>query len=272
MQRYLLFFCWLCFSSEVAAQAVQNPVSAGFTRLDAYTALPRQAVSFGANQAALAHINNLTASVYGEKRFLLNELSFYQLAVAVPTATGHFGVQAATFGGEGYNESKVGLAYARSLGKAVSIGVQFNYFHYRMGGYGTAGAVNFEAGVLFNLSDQLKAGFHVYNPTRAALGKWEDERLPVVFTTGFGYEFSKKFLLAAEIIKEEAQPLNVHTGMQYQLTDQLVAKGGFATGPSAFYISAGYRLRLFQLEVVTSVHPQLGITPGIMLTFNSDEE
>lgn len=247
------------------AQTVQDPVGSGFARLEAYAAAPGHALGWAANQAALVQVQSFTASVYGKKRFLLQELSFYQLAVALPLSAGSFGLQVATFGSSGYSKSKTGLAYARSLGKTVQVGVQFNYLHYRMAGYGAAGAVNFEAGALFLLSDQLRAGLQVYNPTRSALGPWENERLPARFTSGLGYEVYKKLLIATEIIKEERLPVTVHTGLQYRIARQLTAKGGF-------YISTGYRLQLFQLEVAASVHPQLGLTPGLMLTFNKSHE
>ena len=60
--------------------------------------------------------------------------------------------------------------------------------------------------------------------------------------------------------------------IKYQLYNQLAARCGFTTGSSAFYVSAGYRLRYFQLDVVGSVHPQLGFTPGLLLTFNRSEK
>ena len=72
-------------------------------------------------------MKNASAGVYGERRFLLDELSLYQLAIAVPTNSGNFGVKAGYYGFSDYNESQMGLAYARKLGSKVDIGVQFNY-------------------------------------------------------------------------------------------------------------------------------------------------
>ena len=44
-----------------------------------------------------------------EKRFLLNELGLYDAAVALPTSSGNFGLDARYYGFADYNESEVGL-------------------------------------------------------------------------------------------------------------------------------------------------------------------
>ena len=72
-------------------------------------------------------MKNASAGVYGERRFLLNELSLYNLRSLCQPTSGNFGVKAGYFGFSDYNESQMGLAYARKLGNKVDIGVQFNY-------------------------------------------------------------------------------------------------------------------------------------------------
>ena len=114
-----------------------------------------------ANQAALAHINSLTAGIYSERRFLLQELSLYQLAVALPTSSGNFGVSASYFGSAQNNESVIGLAYGRKLGEKVSIGAQFNYVSMQVAGYGNASTINFEAGSIVAYYRTI-AGRHPY--------------------------------------------------------------------------------------------------------------
>ena len=100
-------------------------------------------------------MKNASAGVYGERRFLLNELSLYQLAIAVPTKSGNFGIKAGYFGFSDYNESQMGLAYARKLGSKVDIGVQFNYNGIQISGYGNSSAINFEIGTVLHLTDKL---------------------------------------------------------------------------------------------------------------------
>lgn len=89
--------------------------------------------SFTSNQAALAGAKFAAVGVYGERRFMLEETSLYGLALALPTKNlGNFGVMVNYSGFSNFNENKAGLAYARSLGSKVDIGIQFNYYGYRI--------------------------------------------------------------------------------------------------------------------------------------------
>ncbi len=76
------------------AQIIRTPVASAYTRLGAYTLHNTDAFSFSANQASLANINAVSGGIYGERRFLLEELSLYQAAFALPTGSGNFGLQA----------------------------------------------------------------------------------------------------------------------------------------------------------------------------------
>ena len=104
--------------------------------LGAYSTQQNDPFSFTGNQAALANTKHAGVGLYGERRFLLHETSSYTLAAAIPTQLGNFGLQLNYSGFKNFNENKIGLAYARSLGKKVDIGVQFNYYGYRIPAYG----------------------------------------------------------------------------------------------------------------------------------------
>ncbi|MDB5195837.1 MAG: hypothetical protein JWP88_207 [Flaviaesturariibacter sp.] len=249
------------------AQMVRTPVGSVYTRLSAYTPRFADAFSMGANQGVLADLQTFSAGVSGERRFMLQDLPLYLAAVALPTNRGNFGFSASYSGSTTYNESAMGLAYARKLGAKVSLGVQFNYQSITVQGYGSTSAVNAEAGALFHATDKLHLGVHAYNPTSVRLGKGE-ERLPAIFTSGAGYEVSDHFFASAEVQKTEGQPLSVNAGMQYGFGRQAFARGGFSSANESFYLGIGLLLKGFRLDATASVHPQLGVTPGIMLLYN----
>ena len=54
--------------------------------------------------------------------------------------------------------------------KKADVGVQFNYYGYRVPAYGNASSINFEIGILIHLTDKLSTGLHVYNPVGGKLG------------------------------------------------------------------------------------------------------
>jgi hypothetical protein len=224
--------------------------------------------SFTNNQASLAQMKNAAAGVYGERRFMLTELALYQLAVAMPTKSGNFGIKAGYYGFSDYNESQMGLAYARKLGEKVDVGVQFNYNGVRISSYGNSSAVNFEIGTVLHLTEKIHAGIHAYNPVGGKFGKNAEEKLASVYTVGLGYDASEKFFVSAEIEKEENQPVNVNAGMQYKFLPQLIARAGISTGSSNLYAGVGLYLKNFRLDVVAGYHPQLGVTPGLLLIYD----
>lgn len=249
-------------------QTVRRPVAAVYTGLGAYSINHIDVFSFTNNQASLAQLKNVSAGVYGERRFMLDELSLYQLAIAVPTKSGNFGIKAGYYGFSEYNESQIGLAYARDLGSKVDIGVQFNYNSVQISGYGNSSAVNFEIGTVLHLTDKLNAGIHAYNPVGGRFGKNAEEKLASVYTVGLGYEASDKFFISAEIEKEENQSVNVNAGMQYRFLPQVLARAGIATNTSNVYAGVGLFLKTFRIDVVASYHPQLGVTPGLLLIYD----
>lgn len=255
-------------SFHVQAQVLIRPVTAAYTGMGAYSALHVDAFSFTANQASLARLKNITAGVYGERRFMLNELNYYSGAFVLPTSSGNFGMKANYAGFTDYNETLFGLAYARNLGKKVDIGVQFNYNGIRIAGYGDASAISFEAGAILHLSEKLHTGIQVTNPVGGKFGKLREEKLPSIYSFGAGYDASDKFFISAAIEKEEDQPVNVIAGFQYKFIPQLMVRAGVSTATSSLWAGAGITLKSFRLDITAGYHPQLGVTPGLLLIFN----
>jgi hypothetical protein len=263
-----IFLCGLlCIIFSLARpQAFKTPLSNIYTRANAYSTIQKDVFSFTGNQAALAENKQFSIGIYGESRFMLQELSSYQMAFALPTPSGNFGLQANYFGSSVYNESALGLAYARRLGK-IDLGVQFNYFEMKASGYGNAPAVNFEAGAILHVTDQFQTGIHIYNPTRAGIGKNSGEKLPVIYSFGLGYDASENFFIGGEIEKKEDEPVNVNAGLQYAFDEKLFARAGISSATSSFYLGAGFLLNGFRIDVTASLHPSLGFTPGLLLMY-----
>jgi hypothetical protein len=264
--RILLLFLFIV-SVKVNAQVLRRPLAAGYTGFGAYSINHTDAFSFTANQAALAQATSVTAGIYGEKRFLLSELNNYTAIAALPTSSGNFGIRANYAGFTDYNETQLGLAYGRKLGTKVDIGAQFNYNAMRITSYGQASAISFEFGAIFHVTDKIHAGVHASNPMGGKYGKNNQEKLASVYSIGFGYDASEKFLVSTEIQKEEDQPINVNAGFQYKIVKQLLVRAGVSSATSTFWAGAGISLKSLRLDVIAGFHPQLGVTPGVMLLF-----
>lgn len=232
-----------------------------------YTQQQTNAFSFTANQAALAHATTLMAGLYGERRFLLQDLSWYQVAATLPTRSGNFGLKGTYFGNVIHTEMEVGLAYGRKLGDKVAVGGQFNYYTQRVPQYYTASALSIEAGILLKLNEQVQAGFHMYNPNGTPLSKTE-EKLPAIYTVGFGYTPSDRLIVSSEVQKIEDENINFRAVVCYQFDKRLYAKAGISSANAVYSIAGGVKLSSIALEVATSIHPQLGMSPGLMILFH----
>jgi hypothetical protein len=264
----LLFAALFISYSLVQAQTLRRPVAAPYTSLGAYSTGQSDVFSFTANQASLAQLKNISAGVYAERRFMLAELNNYTAVVSVPTFTGNFGLKTSYSGFGGYNETQLGFAYGRKLGKKIDVGVQFNYNGVRITEYGNASAISFELGTVLHLTEQLNAGFHVSNPVGGKFGKDQQEKLASVYTVGLGYDASDKFFISAAIEKEEDQPVNVNAGLQYKFLPQLMAKLGMSSATSSVWMGVGLYIKTFRIDITASYHPQLGVTPGLLILFN----
>ena len=142
----------------------------------------------------------------------------------------------------------------------------------KIAGYGNASAVNFEAGGILHVTDQFQTGVHIYNPTRASIGKSSEEKLPFIYSFGLGYDASENFFIGAEIQKEEGQPVNVIAGLQYAFDKKLFVRAGISSATSGFYLGAGFLWTGFRIDLAVSLHPSLGATPGMLLVYNSPEK
>lgn len=268
-KKIILFIVTIClFVAKPYAQSLRYSVSMPYLSLGAYSKKQADVFSFTNNQAALASVESAGVGVYGERRFMLTENSVYALAAAIPTSLGNIGIQMNYAGFKNFNESKIGIAYGRSLGKKVDIGVQFNYYGYRIPAYGNASNINFEIGAILHLTDKLNAGLHIYNPVGGKLGKSGDEKLAAAYKLGAGYDASESFYVSAEIIKEEDKPVNVTGGVQYRFNNQFFVRAGFVSETASGFGGVGVAWKSLRLDISANYHPQLGFSPGLLLIAN----
>ena len=220
------------------------------------------------NQAGLAFVNDISAGLYFENRFLLKGLSIQGGAFALPTKSGTFGLAITHFGDKNYSEGKYGLSYGRKLGENVAMGLGLNYVSTRFGGtYGKAGTVTAELGFQTKLLDKLTLGAHVYNPLRVTIDQDRIERIPVILRIGGAYEFSEKVIASVEVEKDIDYKGIVKAGLEYKPTEKIYLRAGVASNPVYSSFGVGLNLSQFQVDFSTSYHYTLGFTPQIGLRY-----
>ena len=247
-----------------AAQTIQQPAVLG---LEAYSKSHIDVFSFITNQAALARLNHSGIGIYGERRYLIPELNFYQAVAAVSTPSGNFAFKSGYNGFSEFNQSSLALAYGRKMGTKMDIGLQFNYQAFRVNNYGNAAAIGYEAGFIFHFSEQLHSGFHIMNPTGGKFGNGA-EKLSAAYAMGWGYEASEKLFLAVEIFKQEKLPVNVNAAIQYQWVPGIETRFGVNTSTSSWWAGVGTRWKKLAVNFAVSHHSYLGLSPSIFFIFD----
>ena len=227
------------------------------------------------NQAGLARLEKISAGIYYENKFLLSNLGLKAAAVAIPVTgapgtRGVFGISMSYFGYSLYNDSKIGLAYAKSFGDKFSAGIQLNYLSTRIGGdfdYGKKGAVAVEGGIQARLSDNLSIGAHIFNPTRTKIADYDDERIPTIMRFGVDYTFSEKVFVSIETEKDiDFKPV-FKAGLEYRAIEELYLRTGISTNPTLNTFGFGLNLKQFTFDFAVSIHQVLGFAPQLSLTY-----
>lgn len=269
MRTKLVFILILFPSFFACSQTIHRTVSIPYyVSMNAYSVHYADLFSNNSNQASLARINNFSAGVFSERRFLISALNHFVAAIGLPAGSGNFEINTGYYGFADYNETQLGLVYAKKLGSKLDIGARFNYNAIKISGYGNASAINGEIGILIHITDKLHAGINIFNPVGGKFGHDFNEKLATVIKIGSGYEASEIFFLSTEIEKEEGLPVNVNAGIQYKFLSQLFVRIAIATETSNTYFGVGFNMKSFRVDIITSYHPQLGFTPALLLLFN----
>jgi hypothetical protein len=220
------------------------------------------------NQAGLALLDKPTLGIFYENRFVMKELGLKAGVFALPTKSGTFAINLMQFGYSKYNESKIGIAYAKSLGKRFSLGIQIDYLNtFFSEEYGNKGTAIAELGFLAQPIDNLFIGAHIYNISRSKIAAYNNERVPTLLTVGMAYKFSEKVLCSVEAEKDFDYKAIFKVGMEYQFIENVFVRAGVTSNPNQMCIGIGYILKRFKADVSFSTHQVLGVSPHVGFTY-----
>ncbi len=269
MKRLLLAIC-IFHSSLFALHAADNyPNGARSAGLANSSVTINDCWAAFHNQASLAWLDNISAGVSYDERFLLTNLSTKGFVFALPSKVGTFALSGDVFGYSQYSEKKAGIAFAKKLGEKFSAGVQLDYLNTFINDdfYGSHTTFAVEAGLLAEPLKNFRIGLHVYNLSRAKLAQYADEKIPTIFRLGASYKFSDKLFWSLEEEKDIDQKAIFKSGLEYHVVDALYLRGGIGSNPSLFSFGFGLKIGKLMLDVAASYHQVLGFSPAVSLTY-----
>jgi hypothetical protein len=268
MRKRLLIIC--LFFGHITYAADNYPVGSRSASVANASVTYGDVWSTFHNQAGLAFLKNASAGTYFENRFLISELGLRSLAVGVPTSkSGTFGLSVTLFGYTTYNEKKAGLSYAKKLGDKIAAGVQLDYLNtfFNDEFYGSRTSFTVEGGIIAEPINNLKIGVHIFNPGKAKVAEYGDERIPTIMRFGTSYKFSEKVLLSTEIEKDVDYNNVFKAGLEYHPIEILYLRSGISSNPSLVCFGFGLKLKSFIVDMATQYHQILGFSPQFSLGY-----
>ncbi|HVG15824.1 MAG TPA: hypothetical protein VM935_12715 [Chitinophagaceae bacterium] len=269
MQKFcfLIYLFSVCLAAKCQGVYLYEP---GFLKSDGYLKNTGPFSSIG-NTASIAKCTRFSAGAYGAHPYAGSGLQAFAIGLAIPAGKSGFHFRLSQLNNDSFAEFKAGIGYARSLSRKWDIGIAFNYFSIALQGYGSSGAVAIDAGVVYHLSEGLRLGVQIGNPTRASFPKMEHEKLASSYGAGVGYDLSDKLFITAQIEKPTSTPISLLASIEYKFTDKLLAKGGLTTTDGGYFFGTGVHLQNIRLDALVSFHSRLGITPALVITYQKSE-
>ena len=270
---FITLFVLYSLFQHLNAQVGNDLIGARSAAIGGYNVTLSDVWSANNNQAGLGFMEDPSGGIYYENRFLLKETSYKAGAFVLPVKTGALGISITSFGFELYNETKAGFSYGQRFGDKFSMGVQINYLNTKLSQeYGSKTSITGAIGLIAKLSKELSLGVHVYNPSRAKLADYDNERVPTIMKLGLDYRFSDKVMLAVSTEKDVNFNAVVNAGVEYHITEIFYLRGGVSTNPTQYAFGFGIQLKDFKMDLSSSFHQTLGITPGISIIYTRNKK
>jgi len=215
------------------------------------------------NQGALAFNEKLSVGISTQNYFLAGGVQQSNFSFSAPLKNqGIGGLGYSIIGINGFNEQRATFAFSRKFGPAVGLGIGMNLVSVNAGEYGKQRTAIVEAGLLIKLSPSLLSAAHIYNPNRARLNPYNDERIPTVFKIGLQYIASEKVKILADIENDLLNKSRLLAGIQYQPVKAISLRMGLSTQPQVFTFGLGINLQQFSMDLASPYHQVLGPSPA----------
>jgi hypothetical protein len=267
----LVLIFYLSFVTRNSSFADNSPLGARLAGIGGASVSLADVWSAQNNQAGLGFQKNYSAGIVYQNHFLIKELSTKAFSAVVPVKGGTFGLLVSNFGYSQFMQNKIALAFGKSFGEKISAGIAMDYLATAIPEYGKKNSFVAEMGIQAKPLKNLTIGIHIYNPTKTKLASYNDERMPTIMRLGGDYKFSQKVLLAVETEKDINTKAILKAGIEYHPINVLYVRAGASTNPSLSCFGFGINYKQFKLDVATTYHATLGLTPHIGLIYEFEK-
>ena len=256
----------ICILLPTSLNAQLNPGSRSIAMGSAGTAL-EGVWSLQQNSAGIANMKRSVFAIGYEQHFLNQELSTKTAVFVLPLKKNVFGLNFQRYGFSDYQEQTTGIAYSRSFSGTLSLSIVFKHHQISIPRYGSSQTFSVDAGMQYRLTDKIRIGSQITNPSGSRFKELSGSLLPLSISIGASFDLSDKVLVITDLYKAIGRGVDSRLGLEYQIINWFYLRGGITVNP--FLQSTGFGLKHRRIFVDAAIlsHPQLGFSPNISLGY-----
>jgi len=267
MKRLYLSALYLLFSFTKPIYSQEINLGPRVTALGNIGVALSDVWSLQSNQSGLAFLQKPIVSISYRNSYLNPELNTQSAAFVYPFGKNVLGLGFQNYGFSAYSEQKMGFSYAKRFGNSVSAALNFNLHQVKIPNYGSVQAYSAEAGLQYQVNENLTFGTHISNPGMSSYRTEIKALIPVSLEFGSSYRFSDKVLLNSGFIKGLNSISDFRCGLEYSVINWLAFRGGMSANPFRQFAGVGYQLQDLKIDAAASTHPYLGFSPQLALSY-----
>lgn len=259
----------ILLSNHVMAWDFSNPVGGRSAGMGYTSVAISDFWSIHNNPAGIAEWSRISAGFYYENRFMMKELGYKNAAFLMPVDIGVLGLSVRQFGYSQYNENKIGIAFARSFGKSLRIGLQIDYLLFSFSDdYKKQHAATFELGIASDITDNLCVAAYLFNPVLTRIKSINKDKIPIIMRVGMLYKLTGDFNMSAEIEEDFNSDFKFRLGVEYEVYKNIYLRCGIQSNPWIICFGTGFSFRNFIIDISSNMHQQLGVSLQSSIIFN----
>lgn len=209
------------------------------------------------NIGALDRITSSQISVGVDQRYGIKDLSTFDLAAALKSNFGSFGLSISRFGGKLFNQQMLGLGFSQKLGIA-SFGIKMDWYQTQVQDFGTANSFIFSLGGVADLGPKVQIGAYFSNLNSSKISRNSDDRHATTINLGLSYFPIAALQIHSEVEKDILYPPNVKVGIEYGIHNWVFLRTGINSMPSSLTFGVGINPGKFNLDYGLGQNNQLG--------------
>lgn len=260
IMRILLWLIGLYIPFCVSGQStfVNSPASlgrgaTGVTSADVWSPI--------LNPAGTSQVSSASASVAYHLPYLVNELSSKSALGMLPFRFGVISAYVNQYGYSLYQETKFGVAYARSLAPNLHASFQLNFQNTHLSQSGSGSQLFAGLGVIYEPMEAVKLGFYISNPEQSSITVMESTtEIPSLFVLGFNWRASPDFDISCEVEKQNGFDMLYKMGLEYSINQKVWIRTGVLGKPVNYTLGLGFDVMGFLLDAGIAHHEVLGMS------------